>query len=183
MTLTIDDIDLEFQNSMVKIVALGNLQEMKVAETVVGPLQEGKEYEMRYWIALELVKARYARFYEDDIITFLSLNKIHWRETKLQTGRQISPLPEFFYPKLRRYLRELKQKASSDASIASEYAQASRLAQDIVNCRIRKIVNLTTYSQVESILKSLSGEEKCVFEGLCEMVSEWGTKVLGMEVL
>ncbi|MFH0896592.1 MAG: hypothetical protein V1850_00890 [Candidatus Bathyarchaeota archaeon] len=179
--LTIEDADLEFQNSMVKIVALGSLQELSVAETSVGPLQEGKEYTMRYWIALILVKAGYARFYEDDSMTLLSLNKVHWRETKLQIGRQISPLPEFFYSKLRRYLGELKQKATSNASFAGEYNQALRLAHDIVNCRLKKIANLATYSQEESALKSLSIEERSIFEGVSAMVLEWTTKIMDME--
>lgn len=181
MFQAIEDVDLEFQNSTVKIVALGNLQELNVAETAVGPLQEGKEYELRFWIALELVKAGYARFYDDDSMTFSSLNKIHWRETKLQSGRQISPLPEFFYPKLRRYLEELKRKVASDASIAGEYAQALRLAQDIVNCRLKKIVNLATYPKTESILKSLSKEERGIFESVDVTISEWMSKVLKVE--
>ena len=182
LSLTIDDSDLEFQNSMVKVVALGNLQELSVAETTVGPLEEGKEYEVRYWIALELVKAGYARFYEDVPMTFVSLTQIHWRETKLPTGRQISTLPAFFYPKLRRYLEDLKKKASTDASIAVEYAQASRLARDIVNCRLKKIVNLATYSREESILRSLSKEERSIFNRVNTMSSEWGSKILKMEV-
>ena len=181
MSRTIEDSDLEFQNSMVKIVALGNLQELSVAETTIGPLQEGKEYEIRFWIASELVKVGYAHFYEEDSMTFSSLNKMHWRETKLQSGRQISPLPEFFYPKLRRYLEELKLKLMSDASIAAEYAQASRLAQDIVNCRLKKIINLATYPQTESVLKVLSKEERCIFESTDSMISEWSFKVLKLE--
>lgn len=178
---SIVDTDLEFQNSMVKIVALGNLQELNVAEATIGPLEEGKEYEVRYWIASELVKAGYARFYEDVPLTFASLNKIHWRETKLQTGRQISPLPEYFYPKLRRYLEELRQSASRDASLAVEYAQALRLARDIINCRLKKIVNLATYPPAESILRSLSKEERCLFDNVCTMVSEWESKILKTE--
>jgi hypothetical protein len=179
---SIDDIDIEYQNTIVKIVAIGGLQELKVAETTVGPLEEGKEYEVRYWMALELVKAGYARFYEDVSLTFLSLNQIHWRETKLQTGRQISSLPLFFYPKLRRYLDELKKKASSDAAIAGEYSQASRLAKDIVNCRLKKIVSLATYSQEESVLRSLSREERSIFESVGTMFSEWESKILKADV-
>ncbi|MFH0749060.1 MAG: hypothetical protein V1915_03990 [Candidatus Bathyarchaeota archaeon] len=178
MFQAIEDVDLEFQNSTVKIVAIGNLQELSVAETIVGPLLEGKEYAMRFWIALELVKAGYARLYEDDAMTFSSLNKIHWRETKLQSGRQVSPLPEFFYPKLRRYLEELKRKVASDASLAIEYTQASRLAQDIINCRLKKIINLATYSQTEGILKALTKEERSIFEGVETMVSNWTSEVL-----
>ncbi len=178
---SIVDSDLEFQNSMVKVVALGNLQAIEVAETTVGPLEEGKEYEVRYWVASELVKAGYARFYEDVPLTFASLNKIHWRETKLQTGRQISPLPEFFYPKLRRYMEELRQNASRDATLAGEYAQASRLARDIINCRLNKIVNLATYPPSENVLRPLSKEERSLFDSVCSLVSEWEAKIFKAE--
>lgn len=178
---SIIDSDLEFQNSMVKIVALGNLQAIDVAEATIGPLEEGKEYEVRYWIASELIKTGYARFYEDVPLTFASLNKIHWRETKLQTGRQISPLPEFFYPKLRRYLEALRQNASRDAAFAGEYAQASRLARDIINCRLNKIVNLATYPPSENILRSLTKEERSLFDNVCTVVSEWESKIFKME--
>jgi hypothetical protein len=178
----IENVDLEYQNSMVKITALGSLQELSVAQTKVGPLVEGKEYEMRFWIAQELVKAGYARFYDDVSMKLSSLNRIHWMETKLQSGIQISPIPDYFYPKLRRYLSELKKGLASDASLAGEYSKASRLAQDIVNCRLKKIVNLATYSLTESILKSLSREERSMFDSVTAMVSEWGSKVLKIEV-
>lgn len=178
---SIVDSDIEFQNSMVKIVALGNLQAIGVAETTIGPLEEGKEYEVRYWIASELIKAGYARFCEDVLLTFASLNKIHWRETKLQTWRQISPLPEFFYPKLRRYMVELRQNASRDAAFAGEYVQASRLARDIINCRLNKIVNLATFPPSENVLRSLSKEEQNLFDSVCTMVSEWESKIFKTE--
>ena len=179
--LNIVDADIEFQNSIVKIVALGNLQALPVAGMVVGPLEEGKEYEVRYWVASEVVKAGYARFYDDVSLTFASLNKIHWRETKLQTGRQISPLPEFFYSKLRRYLDGLKESASRDVSLALEYAQASRLAHDVVNCRLNKIVNLATYPPTETVLRALSKEERSLFDNICATVSDWGSQIYEME--
>jgi len=179
----IEDADIQYQNSTVKIVAHMNLQELHVAETVVGPLQEGKEYEMRFWVALELVRAGYARFYEEDLLSFPTLNKIHWRETRLQIGQQISPLPDFFYPKLRRYLNELKHKTSSDVTFASEYTQAVRLARDIVNCRLKKIVNLAGSTQIESVLKSLSKEEQGLFENINSVIMDWSSKILEVKVL
>lgn len=181
MSLSIEGVDLEFQNSRVKIVALGSLQELSVADSVVGPLEEGREYEVRYWIALEMVKAGYARFYEDVQMTFLVLNQIHWRETKLQIGRQISSLPEFFYPKLRRYLEDLRQKVSKDASFAGEYAQASGLARDIVNSRLKKIIYLTTYPREESILQALSEEEMGIFDSGSAIVTGWESNILKVE--
>jgi hypothetical protein len=181
LSVTIEDVDLEFQNTIVKIVALSNLQELRIVDTTVGPLEEGKEYEMRFWIASELVEAGYARFSDDISMALSSLTQIHWRETRLQTGQRISPLPAFFYPKLRHYLNELKQKTVSDPSMAETYRQAARLAQDVVSCRLKKIVNLAPHARAESLVQSLSDEERTLFMTIRAMVSEWQSRILHVE--
>ena len=179
---TIEDLDFEYENSVAHIVAVTNLQEITVSETAVGPLEEGKEYEMRYWIAAELVKSGYARFREDEPLAFIALNKVHWRETKLQTGLQISALPDQFYPKLRRYLKGVREKLSADPAAANEYVQANRLAKDIVNCRLKKIVSLAaTPTHSASIMQSLSKEEQTLFENVKNAVDIWETQILNTE--
>jgi hypothetical protein len=177
-----EDMDFDFENATARIIALRNLQELKIAGVTVGPLKAGKELETKNWIASELVKAGYARFHDEYSMNIVSLNKIHWRETKLQTGRRISSLPEFFYPQLRRCLRELKEKAVSDASFAIEYDRAEKLARDIVNCRLKKIVSLSSSpSQTENILRSLSKEERNLYSDLRSRVLEWNSKILRVE--
>jgi len=161
------------------VVALGNLHELKIVGETLGPLEEGKEVETKNWVAFKLTKAGYARFRDEHSINIVSLNKIHWRETKLQTGRRISSLPEFFYPRLRRYLGELKEKARNNASFTIEYDRATRLAHDIVNCRLKKIVSLSASpSQTENVLRSLSKEERILYNELHIRVLEWNSKIL-----
>ena len=182
MSLTIEDLDFDYENSSVHVVAVTNLQEITVAETTVGPLEEGKEYEMRYWIAAELLKSGYVRFREDEPLAFVALNKVHWRETKLQTGLQISALPDQFYPKLRRYLKEVRDKLSVAPSVTNEYVQAIRLAKDIVICRMKKIVSLAaTPTRSTSIMQSLSKEEQTLFESIKNAVGEWESQILRIE--
>ncbi|MEM2093935.1 MAG: hypothetical protein QXI32_01405 [Candidatus Bathyarchaeia archaeon] len=166
---------------MVHVVATANLQHLNVAGSTIGPLEEGREYEMRYWIAAELARRGYVRFREDECLSFAVLNKIHWRETKLQVGLQLSALPEQFYPKLRRYLASLRERLNVN-SVFNEYAQATRLAKDIVNCRLKKIVNLAANpAGSTSAVSALTKEEQFLFEEVKNVVAKWGREILKID--
>jgi hypothetical protein len=181
-TLTMNDLDFDFKNTLTKIIVLENLRQLKIGSITIGPLKEGEEIEIQNWIASELIKAGYGRYHDEYSINNISLNKIHWRETRLQTGRRISSLPEYFYPRLRRYLHSLKEKAISDASFAVEYDRSVRLAHDIINCRLKKIVSLAAApSQTESVLRSLTNEERILYNELHTKISEWKTYLFKVE--
>lgn len=174
--LTVEDLDFNFENTLVKMIANRSSPEMKVAGETIGPLEEGKEFQVKYWVALELAKSGVAHFHGDEKIDLVMLHKLYWRET-IQSGKQIPPLPENFYPKLRRYLAELKE--FTDPVKAQDYEKAKRLAQDIINCRLRKIVGLASGpAQTEDILGNLTGEERILYDHLHEMVADWRSKIL-----
>lgn len=176
--ISLDDVDNEFENMPTTIVVKQNIQELSVDGIDVGPIEAGKELEMRYWTACQLVSAGLAVFKEDSLMSFSILYKIHWKETKLQMGRRISSLPEYFYPKLRRYLSRLKEKAATDATRVREYNNALRLSQDIVNCRLKKIVSLSASPvQTGEVLQKLSKEERVLYERLRSIISMWRTKI------
>ncbi|MDQ1280906.1 MAG: replication factor [Thermoproteota archaeon] len=180
---SVEDVSLDFENVPTKIVLLRNIQELKIAGYTLGSLQEGREFETPNWIALELVKLGFARFHEESMMNLVALNKIHWRETKLQTGRQISALPKFFYPQIRRYLKILKENSTGDAAVTTEYNSALRLIHDIVDCRLKKIVSLSSSStQTESVLGCFSQEERILYDLLNSAILEWKSKILKAEV-
>ena len=177
----VDDVDFEFENAPVRIVAVRNVSEIRVAGTVVGPYDEGREFEVKYWVAWELVKSGFARFLEGYPMDLVSLNKVQWKEP-IQVGMRLSTLPEYFYPRLRRFLAQLKEEAVRDASAAEKYSKAVRLAQDIIECRLKKIVNLAASpEQTEDILKTFSREEKILYDTLHSLVYEWKKKMTRFE--
>ena len=181
-TLSINDLDFNFHNASTKVIILKNLRSLKLGSITIGPFKEGEEVEAKNWIASELIKAGHARYHDEYAMNGVSLNKIHWRETRLQTGRRISSLPDYFYPRLRRYLHSLKEKATSDASFAVEYDRTVRLAHDIINCRLKKIVRLAAApSQTENILRSFTSEELMLYTELHAKISEWNTYIFKIE--
>ena len=61
----INDEDFVFENTPVKIVASRACPEIELVGFKVGPFEEGKEYEVRFWIAREMEKAGVAVRLED----------------------------------------------------------------------------------------------------------------------
>jgi hypothetical protein len=174
----IKDEDFVFENTPVKIVASRNCPEIELVGLKVGPFEEGKEYEVRFWIAHELEKAGIARFREEELLSAVKLYKMHWKE-RVQSVRQISSLSEDFYPRLRRYLASLKREAVNNPEKMKEYEKVSRLSRDIINCRLKKIVSLASTSmQTNQILKNLTREERIIYERLSSIISDWRSKIL-----
>jgi len=178
VSMKISGLDFSFENSRLKIVANRNCQEIKLAGLNVGPFEEGNEYEVQYWIARELVKSGIARFREEGMLDAAKLYKIQWKE-RVQTTRQISKLPEDFYPKLRRYLVELKQEIAKKPEKMREYEKVGQLTQDIINSRLKKMVSLASApAQTEQILRNFATEERFLYAEIYKLVSEWRTQIL-----
>ncbi len=173
-------LDFCYENSMVKIVANRNCPEIKLAGLSVGPFDEGNEYEVYFWVAKELASAGMVHFREDEILDATKLYKAQWKEG-VQIPGQISDLPPDFYPKLRRFLFDLKNQATQaqDSEKFHECDRAKQLARDIVNSRLKKIVALAAGpGQSDQVLNKLTKEEKLVYEQLVKIISEWKAKIL-----
>ena len=179
--MKIRDLDLGFEHSLVKVIANRNCPEIRLVGLSVGPFEEGNEYEVQFWIAQELEKAGIARFREEERLDTTKLYKIQWTE-RVQTAGQIVRLPENFYPKLRRFLMELKEKASDAPEKMREYEKIRQLAQDVVNARLKKIVSLASASaQTEQTLKNFTVEEKFLYTQLYKLINTWKTQILRYE--
>jgi hypothetical protein len=176
---SIRDADFVFENMSVKIVANRNSPKIDLPGVKVGPFTEGKEYEVKYWIASELKKAGIARIRMEEPIDLKIVNKIQWKE-RTQASQRVISLPKDFYPKLRRYLEELNETAIKKPEYRNDYEKAKNLSDDITQMRLKKIVSLASSGrdQTGQILRSLTKEEKYVYGCLHKIISEWKTEIL-----
>ncbi len=175
----IRDADFVFENAPVKIVVNRNSPAIDLPGTKVGPFQEGKEYEVKLWIATELKKAGIAHIRMEDPLDLTMLNKIQWKE-RVQASQRLTSLPEEFYPKLRRCLEELNEEAIKKPEKRADYDKAKNLSDDITRMRLKKIVALASSGrdQAGQILRSLTKEETYVYECLHKIINEWKTEIL-----
>src|SRR4030066_1962187 len=163
MAAKICTLDFCYENSMVKIVANRNCPEIKLAGLTVGPFDKGNEYEVYFWVAKQLATAGMVHFREDDILDATKLFKVQWKEG-VQIPGQISELSGDFYPKLRRFISDLKDQAQKQSEKYQEYDRARQLARDIVNSRLKKIVAISAGpTQSDQGLKKIKGEERIVY--------------------
>jgi hypothetical protein len=176
--LSIRDAEFCFENSPVKITASRNCPEIRLAGLNIGPFEEGNEYEVHYWVAVELVKSGIAHFRAEDLLDAGKLSKIQWTE-RVQTAGQISKLPDGFYPKLRRHLVELREGIANNPERMREYERADHLTKDIVNSRMKKIVSIASSpAQAESSLRNLTVEERLLYEQLSQVINGWKKRIL-----
>lgn len=173
------DFDFNLENEIVNVVATKNIRDMDLVGLKIGAHNAGDEFQLRLWIAEQLTDAETVRLKDEEIINLTSLQKIQWIETSLQTGRRISELPEMFYPKLRRYIHQLKEK-----EMYSELNQALRLANDVINSRLNRVVNLSSASPItNTMVRNLTDEEKWLCESLNKIIFGWKETILSSEAL
>jgi DNA replication initiation complex subunit (GINS family) len=60
-----------------------------------------------------------------------------------------------------------------------EHQKVISMAQDIVNCRLQKIVSLASSpEQTNQTLKDLATEESLLYQRLHTLIHEWKTRIL-----
>jgi hypothetical protein len=176
--ILLNDFDFIFENSIVRVVANRNSPEIMVVDLKVGPFEEGNDYELPFWVAIELEKARMVRFRQEELLDIPQLHKIHWKE-RVQSISQVAPLPENFYPKLRWCLKRLRENAIKNPDKIREYMKANQLARDIINNRVKKIVSLASIlTPTNQFLKNLTEEELLLYEELHGIISKWRKNIL-----
>lgn len=176
---SIRDADFDFENMPVKVVANRNNPQIELPGIKIGPFIQGKEYEVRFWVAKELEKAGVARLRVDEPLDVTMLNKIHWKEARVQTSQRLASLPDKFYPKLRHYLEELSDEAIRNTEKRSEYEKAKKLFKDINTIRLKKIVSLASSpAKTRALTENLTEEERALYDYLYETISKWRNEIL-----
>lgn len=175
----IQDTDLNFEHKPVRTLINRNQPEIQLAGLKIGPYEEGKEYDIPYWIANELEKAGIAKLRDEELLDTKKLDKTLWKE-KIQQTRQITHLEQDFYPRLRRFLQSLRKQASTNPDKAQEYRKATDAAQDIVNIRIRKIIALASSPEQtnQTLDNDLAKEEHTLYDQLYTTINEWKNNIL-----
>ena len=86
---------------------------------------------------------------------------------------------EVFTKIFEEYVKEIDQLSEAWNEKIRDYERSMSLAQDIVNCRLKKIVSLSSSSlQMDQILRNLSREERSLYNDLFEMIGGWKSNIL-----
>lgn len=166
--------NFKFDHQKVRLVALRAIPKISLAGEELGPIEENEYFEVQGWIADELIRNGYAKpANEEEKLTIVDIQKAQIVEA-IQSPRNLSILPKDFYPKLRKFLKELEEKSRNDPTKKIELQKVFQIATDIVTSRVNKILILSSIRERdESLLKNLTLEERVLYEKLYQTVNEW----------
>ncbi len=96
----------------------------------------------------------------------------------VQHSNKASPLPENFYPQLRRLLIQLESPKNNSEKL-KDLEKSIRISQDVINCRVKKIVSLASSLPLTSqALQNLTPEERTLYYCLNQTINDWRKKIL-----
>lgn len=166
--------DEELRMSEAQAIAAKDHPLVQISEEMaLGPFERGREYRMTRWIAEKLRNEGILEIKDPQPISNTEVSKILWREVRSSVATK---LPERFYPRLRSYLRILKNQVSKTGKPAAikEEEQAGQNLRELINARLQKILRLTlAYTPPISALEGLSPEERELYEQVRESVESW----------
>lgn len=167
---------LKHEHRPVKLVALKKIPKQTVAGEEIGPYVENAEFEVKLWVADELVRLSLAQLLpEKEPLDLTELQKTQMKET-MQTSRRLSKLPEDFYPRFKRLLKALEEESRTEHAKMAELQKAIQLSTDILTCRLNKILILTSVTEKsDAVLQNLTPEERTLYEALYGEVEKWRT--------
>ena len=171
--LSLADIEFEFRNAPVKVVVIREIPFSHPAAEKLATVSVDQDVEVPFWVAEELVSGEYARFRDEDVLDMPRLSKIHWKET-MPSSAQLPSLQPNFYFMLRLLLEKLKREVSQSSNKRKEYERAMGYFDDIVSCRLRKIVSFAAApGTTADLVKSMTPEEQWLYARLKGTVAEW----------
>lgn len=174
----INDIEFEFDNRTVRIIILQELPQIEVLGKKLGPFKNGDETDVPRWVAAEMVDSGVAKYREKEGLTLQDLSKVHWKEA-LPSSRQIPQLDQDFYCSLKHLISSLKEEGKKDIEKLKEYEKALSISNDIINCRLRKLVTYAASAyQSSDLFKNLTPEEKALLEDLTDLITVWREKII-----
>jgi len=171
-----------FEEDFVNVTFLKSLAASNVGDAQLGPFEEGREAKVPLWAARVLEGEGIAKLTDaEQALKSSDLYKLSWKEERNEV---VSMMPSHFYPKLRVLLLSLNEgiKENPTHTLLSEQRQSLMKAQDLVNCRLQKILRLAMErNPTKSLIEVLEPEEKALYSALRSEIEGWRKKILIQE--
>jgi len=171
-----------YEEDLVSVTFLRQLQPISAGGAQIGPFEEGKEGKIPLWVAKALEADGAVKInWEEGSLKPSELYKLSWKEEK---NEGISQLPKHFYPKLRALLSALNEaiKKNPTHTLLNEQRQSIMKAQDLINCRLQKILRLAMErNPSKALTEALEPEERALYSAIRSEIDDWRLKLLSEE--
>ncbi len=165
------------EEDLVRVAFQRDFPEVAVGEFHEGPFEGGSEAKLPLWVAKILEADGVVKIDEGQQLRPNELYKLSMRER----GEILYPLIPHFYSRVRDLLSRLNSAVKSNPTVPvlNEQRQVQMKAQDLVNCRLQKIMRLALErNPAKSSIDALEPEERALFNILRTEIEDWRQKIL-----
>lgn len=150
-------IELEYENSVKKVVLLKDVQRLVLPGQVFENLRRGATLMISKWAAVKLYEAGIIEF-GDKITDMKNLVQLEWKE-KNNPG-ELQELPKYFYLMVKEDVDRLDQSVKN-------------IVMDIISLRLNKILGLASKRVNVDLVENLTREEELLYETIKGIINEW----------
>jgi hypothetical protein len=155
----VKEAEFILQDSPIKLKLIEDITRLNFTGFTFSRLDKDQEIEVPYWVAVEFVTAGKGEIIEERF-NMKELAKAHWREA-LPSSRHLSHIGENFYFNLRRFIEKLQKESRENIEKMKDLEKVYAMAQDIINCRVRKLASLAASNvNPNEVEKNLVFEER-----------------------
>jgi hypothetical protein len=168
--LSVDINLLEYENTLVKLVALRKNPKIETPGLIIEEVDERKEFSAPFWVAGILVEAGLAKYGEEGLTTE-EWTSTHFKE-RFNPGGVPSALPKDFYAKAYVSLTLAAKAVGSDATKGEQINRLHARFREIIDSRVGKVTRIAT---TETALQPglLQPEEQILYQELVHIVTGW----------
>ena len=168
--MSVDINLLEYENTLVKLVALRKTPRIETPGLTIEEVDERKEFSVPFWVAGILVEAGLAKYGEEGL-TIEEWTSTHFKE-RFNPGGVPSALPKDFYAKAYISLTLAAKAVGGDATKAEQINRLHARFREIIDSRVGKVTRIAT---TETALQPgiLQPEEQILYQELVHIVTRW----------
>ncbi|MCS7386319.1 MAG: hypothetical protein DRJ18_01840 [Candidatus Methanomethylicota archaeon] len=172
---------VNYNTSLIKVTVRNARPPIEIGGARIDLGAEGMEIQLPRWVALKLAELGIVEIKSTDEISLRDLLRILWRETREINLTEIDPN---FYPKLQNRLKKLREEANKSPlpELIQDLRRFEVTAQDIINCRVQKIVQAAICESLPiNVLEAMTIEEKALLREISRLVERWKRQMLALE--
>lgn len=166
LEVSLKDEALKFGNQIIKLSLIKDIPSLKIGSVEVKESKVGEMIEVPRWASDILCNMGFGERENDmgvELFKALTLERI-------QSPTQLSGLPVNFYFKLRSYIQNFSK---SSATREADFEKVTNSARGIIALRISKLLCLAGLSTPPVDVKSMTSEEKILYDNVRGLVSHW----------
>ncbi|MFX1452383.1 MAG: hypothetical protein ACFFCM_16205 [Promethearchaeota archaeon] len=165
----------EWKNKKIKVRTLKPTPQIN--ENKIEFIKKGIVTEIPVWMARILKENEMVEIIDEKNIDLATLDKFLWRE---KNSSNLQSLEDDLYIRIREYLEHLSKKIKEypTTQLIENKQKTKNFLDDLMTFRLYKILRIVEAKNRRVLIKSLTNEEKILFDNILSNFEKWKSEIL-----